>query len=310
MKTKILSIFSALFCIIVWGTTFISTKVLLKSFDPTTILIYRLLICITLLIIMYPHIFKTRNKKDELYFFLAGASGIAFYFLFENFSLKYTSASSVGIIVSIAPMFTLLFCAVAFKDSKITINFIIGFIVAIIGIVLISLDSKNESSEISVKGVLLAIAAMMCWGMYSVFVKKINNLGYQGIGVTRKIMYYGLICLIPFWFILKGDFNIVALKNVKIISNLLFLGIVASTMCFLLWNYALRHMGPVKCNIYLYISPAITMIASALILGEKITLIIIIGMILSVLGLVISNDIWHKKKLKENSKNDNILKGD
>ncbi len=310
MSRKILSSFLALFCVFVWGVTFISTKVLLRYFDPTTILIYRLCICLILLFLLSPKIFHINRKRDELYFLGAGAFGITFYFLFENIAIKYTSASSVGIIVSLAPMFTLLFCTAVFKDQRISINFIIGFIVAILGIVLISFDSLKDTSEISLKGIILASCAMMCWGVYSVFVKKINILGYQGIGATRKIMYYGLICLIPFYYIMNSHLNIHSLSIPKVSLNLLFLGLVASAMCFVLWNYAVLNLGPVKCNIYLYLSPAITMIASSIILKEKITLIIFAGLVLSVAGLVISNDLWFKKKLKDNNINGKIKEED
>lgn len=307
MIKKVLPNILALFCVFVWGVTFISTKVLLRYFNPTTILVYRLSICLIFLFLVNPKIYKLYKKIDELYFLAAGAFGITFYFLFENIAIKYTSASSVGIIVSLAPMFTLLFCSLVFKDQKISLNFIVGFIVAILGIILISLDSLKETSEISMKGIILASFAMICWGFYSVFVKKINILGYQGVGATRKIMYYGLICLIPFYFVMKGKLNIDALSIPKVTLNLLFLGLVASALCFVLWNYSVLNIGPVKCNIYLYLSPAITMIASSIILKEKITIIIFLGLILSILGLIISNDLWSKKKLKQEDNNVKII---
>lgn len=311
MKIKLLSNFLALFCVFVWGVTFISTKVLLRYFDPTSILIYRLVICIIFLFILSPKIFRLNKISHELYFLLAGGSGITFYFLLENFAVKYTSATSVGIIVALAPMFTMIFCQIAFKETKIGFNLAIGFIVSIIGIVLMSLDSLKNDSNITLKGVLLASFAMICWGFYSCFVKKINNIGYDGINVTRRIMIYGLILLIPFHFILKANFNIEAFKNYKVVLNILFLGLVASALCFVLWNYAVVQIGPIKCNTYLYLSPTITMIFSCLILGEKINTLIVAGMLLSIFGLFISSDLLFKNKLKDSNINDRIsLSGD
>ncbi len=306
MKIKALSNVLALFCVFVWGVTFISTKVLLRYFDPTSILIYRLIICVVFLFILSPRLFKLDKILHEIYFLLAGASGITFYFLLENFAVKYTSATSVGIIVALAPMFTMLFCTIAFKETKISINLIIGFIIAITGIVLMSLDSLKNDSSISVKGVVLASMAMLCWGFYSCFVKKINNLGYDGVKVTRRIMIYGLLLLIPFHFILKGDFNVSALKHYKVVLNILFLGLVASALCFVFWNYAVLQIGPIKCNIYLYLSPTITMIFSCIILHEKINLLIVIGMLLSILGLFISSNLLFKNKLKDSNTSDKI----
>lgn len=296
MKKEVFCHFFSLFCVIVWGTTFISTKILLDSFHPVVILIYRLIICVILLFIIHPRIFKTLSFKHELLFIGAGASGVTFYFLFENMALSYTNASDVGIIVSAAPFFTLIFCTLFLKSDKITKWFIIGFIVAMSGIILISINGSNNLNANPI-GYLLALLAMVMWGFYSVFVKKIGDLGYKGIGVTRKIMYYGLMLLIPFFFIFRCDFNFTALGDFKNLGNILFLGILASTICFLLWNYSLRIIGAVKTSVYIYLSPVITTIASFIILNEEINAFTIIGMILAILGLVLSS-INPKKILK------------
>ena len=278
----------ALFCVFVWGTTFISTKVLLDSFHPVVILLYRLIICVTLLFIIHPRIFKTYSFKHELLFIGAGASGVTFYFLFENMALSYTNASDVGIIVSAAPFFTLIFCTIFLKSDRITLWFIIGFILAMSGVILISINGSNNLNANPI-GYLLALLAMVMWGFYSVFVKKIGDLGYEGIGATRKIMYYGLIFLIPFFFIFRCNFNFQALTNPTNILNILFLGILASSVCFLLWNYSLSNIGAVKTSVYIYISPVITTIASVILLKEAINVFTIIGMILAILGLILSS---------------------
>ena len=288
MKKEILCHFLSLFCVIIWGTTFISTKILLESFHPVVILISRLVITVILLFIIHPKLFKAISFKHELLFIGAGASGVTFYFLFENMALSYTNASDVGIIVSAAPFFTLIFCKLVFKTDRITIWFIVGFIIAMAGIVLISINGSNNLNANPI-GYLLALLAMVMWGLYSVFVRKIGDLGYKGVGVTRKIMYYGLILLIPFFFIFKCDFNFAALGDFKNLGNILFLGILASSICFLLWNYSLRTIGAVKTSVYIYLSPVITTIASFIILNEVINAFTIIGMILAILGLVLSS---------------------
>jgi len=287
-KKEVMCHIFALFCVFVWGTTFISTKVLLDSFHPVVILLYRLIICVTLLFIIHPRIFKTYSFKHELLFIGAGASGVTFYFLFENMALSYTNASDVGIIVSAAPFFTLIFCTIFLKSDRITLWFIIGFILAMSGVILISINGSNNLNANPI-GYLLALLAMVMWGFYSVFVKKIGDLGYKGIGVTRKIMYYGLIFLIPFFFIFRCNFNFQALTNPTNILNILFLGILASSVCFLLWNYSLSNIGAVKTSVYIYISPVITTIASVILLKEAINVFTIIGMILAILGLILSS---------------------
>ncbi len=94
---------TALFTIIVWGTTFISTKVLLQDFEPVEILFFRFLIGLFALFIFYPHRLRNTSKKQEITFALAGLTGVCMYYLLENIALTYTLASNVGIIISIAP---------------------------------------------------------------------------------------------------------------------------------------------------------------------------------------------------------------
>ena len=97
---------AALFTIVVWGTTFISTKILLKDFQPVEILIIRFVIGYLLLLAAKPGIIRLKDKKQEWVFAAAGLCGICLYFLLENIALTYTLASNVGVIISAAPFFT------------------------------------------------------------------------------------------------------------------------------------------------------------------------------------------------------------
>ena len=91
----------ALLTIIIWGTTFISTKILLVDFQPVEILFFRFVMGLLALLIIYPHRLKTTTKRQELTFALAGLCGICLYYLLENIALTYTMASNVGVIISI-----------------------------------------------------------------------------------------------------------------------------------------------------------------------------------------------------------------
>ena len=87
----------ALFTVGVWGTTFIATKILLRSFSPIEILFIRFLIGFLCLSVACPHVLHLKNRKQELYFAAAGLCGVTLYFLFENIALTYTMASNVGV---------------------------------------------------------------------------------------------------------------------------------------------------------------------------------------------------------------------
>ena len=96
----------ALTAILVWGTTFTSTKILLRSFAPVEILFFRFIIGFTVLFILCPHKISVKNVRQEFIFAAAGFCGITMYFLMENIALLHTTASNAGVIVSLSPFFT------------------------------------------------------------------------------------------------------------------------------------------------------------------------------------------------------------
>ncbi|MCB4339022.1 putative inner membrane transporter YhbE [Bacillus subtilis] len=91
---------AAIVTILIWGTTFISTKVLLADFSPMEILFYRFLMGFIALILVRPNMIPFRNWRQELLFAGAGLFGVTLYFLLENIALTYTYASNVGMIVT------------------------------------------------------------------------------------------------------------------------------------------------------------------------------------------------------------------
>lgn len=129
---------------IVWGTTFISSKILLESLAPSEIIVYRFAIAIAFLYLLRPHFFRHgRGWRMEAAFAGAGLSGVSVYFLFENTALTYTYASNVGVIICTAPFFTGLASAIVFRD-KLQGNFFWGFLVAMVGICLISFNDRKR----------------------------------------------------------------------------------------------------------------------------------------------------------------------
>ncbi len=124
---------AALLTIFIWGTTFISTKILLVDFKPIEILFFRFLIGLIALLIIYPKRLKKTTKDQEITFALAGLCGVTLYFLLENIALTYSMASNIGVIISIAPFFTAILSDFVLKEKSLKSNFIIGFIAAKIG---------------------------------------------------------------------------------------------------------------------------------------------------------------------------------
>lgn len=287
MKNKMLiGHLSALACILVWGSTFVSSKILLQTFTPIELLFIRFVIGFLALCVMSPKLLKLENKKDEIWYCICGLTGVCLYYYLENSALLYTYATNVGVIISVAPFFTSILAHLFFKDEPFHWNFFIGFIVAIIGIFLISFN--GQQMHLSPKGDLITILAAIFWAIYSVVLKKVNELGHTSIENTKRIFAWGIFFMLfglPF-----SNFQVTPLEILQPLHlcNLLFLGVIACAGCFVVWNYSCSILGSVRTNQYVYLTPIATILFSSILLHEKITFLIVMGTILTLSGLIIS----------------------
>ena len=258
MNTKnkaVLGHLLALFVTIVWGSAFVSTKVLLRAFHPIEIIIFRFLIAWAVLFLCSPKPLLPKSWKSELPFIGAGLTGLTLYFMLENFALSYTFASNVGIIIAAAPMFTALLMWACRRTARPRWTFFAGFVIAIAGIAL---------------GDLLTLGAAFSWGAYGVLVEVVQPQGYTDLQATRKIFFWGLVFTIPFVFINHLDVSLARFAAPEMLFNVLYLGLGSSALCFVFWNKATACIGTVATNVYIYLTPVVTVIASALFLGEPI----------------------------------------
>lgn len=293
--------------VIIWGITFVCTKSLLLDFSALEILFFRFIIAYIGLWIMNPKSEKIA-KKDNLLFCFAGLSGVVLYQFSENIAINFTTASNVSVIVSICPLFTAIIAQIFLKEKHITPFFILGFIISIIGVFFVSLNG-NIQLKINPKGDLLALFAGICWGFYSLFVSMINKKEYNLICSTRRIFFFAVIFMIPLMIIGNNISNITAnsdlinsmnvnlnfseniqrFKNFLNVGNLLFLGLLASGFCFSAWNKACKLVGTVKISFGIYLIPVVTIIFAFFTLHEKISFMGLLGAILTITGLFISN---------------------
>lgn len=277
---------AALITIFLWGTTFISTKLLLAYISPLEILVFRFVLGWLVLLVIAPKLLKTANWREELLFVGAGLTGVTLYFLLENIALTYTLASNVGVIVAISPFFTALLASLFLKEEKLQLSYFIGFLISLTGICVLSF-SGGEISFSSI-GDILAVLASICWGFYSVLTKKISNLGYSNILTTRRIFSYGILFMLVAMPFLEFKPQLAHYTQPVVWANLLFLGIGASAFCFISWNYAVKVVGAVKTSVYIYLVPVVTVTFSVLILHEPVSLPMIIGIGLAIVGLLVS----------------------
>ena len=285
---------AAFVTILIWGTTFISTKMLLRTFSPVEILFIRFVIGYLALWLVCPRSLRLSSARQEALYAAAGFCGVAMYYLLENIALTYTLASNVGVIISIAPFFTAILGWMFLGGERPRFRFFAGFLLAMAGISLISFGNEAALS-LNPTGDLLAVAAAVIWAVYSTLTKKISALGHGTVQSTRRTFFYGILFMVPALAFMDFYVTPAQFTDMKNILNLLFLGLGASALCFVTWNTGVKILGPVKTSVYIYMVPVITTLTSALILKEPVTIPAALGIIMTLAGLFLSEQKTTKK---------------
>lgn len=276
--------FLAILTVVVWGATFVSTKILINNgLSPNEIFFYRFLIAYAGIWIFSHKKLFADNWKDELMLACAGLFGGSLYFLTENTALGITQASNVSFLLCGTPILTTLISRLFFKDDRISRMVYIGSAVALAGVAMVVFDGA-AGLKISPVGDLLTLAAALSWGFYSIIIRKLENR-YDTMLITRKVFFYGLITILPTFIVNPPDPGLLFNSGARVWMNLLFLALMASLVCFMTWNSAIRHIGVVKSSNYLYLNPVITCITSAIVLGEKITPVAVTGALCIMAGV-------------------------
>ena len=282
---------AALLTILIWGTTFISTKVLLVDFQPVEILFFRFVLGLLALLIVCPRRLTGTTLRQEIVFGAAGLCGVCLYYLMENIALTYTMASNVGVIISAAPFFTAILSHLLLKkEENQGAAFFVGFLIAMAGIALISFN--GSALQLNPIGDLLALLAAFLWACYSILTRRISGYGYNTILTTRRIFFYGILFMVPALFLFDFRLELDRFANPVYLWNILFLGLGASALCFVTWNFAVRLLGAVKTSVYIYLVPVITVAASVVILREPFTWMTGAGTVLTLAGLLLSEGKW------------------
>lgn len=275
---------ATLLVIIIWSITFISTKSLLKHLSPFEILILRYIIAYGVFWIIYPKPIIPKNITDEIRFAACGLFGVTFNFMFENTALLYSTAANVSLLVSSAPMLTGIVAYFMIKE-KITKRFILGCLFGTSGVFLIVYNGRFILN-LNPLGDLLAVAAALSFSIFSVTIKGVNQ-SYKPTEITRKSFFYALLSMIPLLFTPLFKWKPSVLLIPEVWGHLLFLGLLASALCFILWHKVILKLGPVKANNFIYLSPPLTMIFAAILLDERITIFAVTGGVLILIGVYI-----------------------
>ena len=276
----------------VWGTTFVWTKLLIiNGLSPAQIFTLRFIIAYVLLMGFSlwrgRHKWLSDNWRDELTMMALGLTGGSMYFLTENESLRFTTATNTSLIVCSCPLFAMLIIALFYKSERFSRLQALGSLLALIGMAAVVLNG-HFVLHLSPLGDTLAFSACICWALYTLLMKPVMGR-YPAMFITRKVFFYGILTILPYYIFVPDMPSLDVLMRPEVALNLLFLGSVASMLCYLTWSWCMKGLGAVICTNWVYVNPITTIIAAWLILDEQITVYFLIGSILIIAGMYLSS---------------------
>lgn len=272
--------------VVIWGTTFVSTKVLLQNgLGPIEIMFYRFLLAYLGILLISHKRWWADNWKDEGMLMLSGLTGGTFYFIAENTALGITQASNVALLVCTTPIFTALMSNWFFKEP-LRKNMLLGSLIALVGVGMV-VFSGSVLLQINPLGDFLSIVAALMWAIYCLILKPLGKR-YSTAFITRKVFLYSVLSLLVYFLFDPLQIKPDILFNPIVALNLLFLGIMASMLCFIAWNAAVKVLGPSKTANYIYVQPFSTLVLSSIILSEVITVLSMIGALCIIGGIYLA----------------------
>ena len=285
---------TAFLVVAIWGVTFVYTKLLLiAGLTAAQIFVLRFIMAY-LLLLGYTLIRKQFRLfadvwQDELLMVALGVTGGSLYFLTENSAMIYTTTTNTSLIVCLCPLFAALLIALFFRSQRLHGVQIVGTVMAAIGVIIVVLNGRFVL-HLSPLGDTLAFGACLCWALYSLLMIP-ASYRYDTLFITRKVFFYGLLSMIPYFLICPDLPSLSVVLRPDVMANLVFLGCVASMLCYLMWNWVIKKLSAVIATNYVYFNPVTTVIFAWLILSERITIYFLIGTLLILTGMYLCNKV-------------------
>lgn len=278
----------AFITVAIWGTTFVSTKVLmLNELSPAHIFTLRFCIAYVLMLCFNHKRLFAQSWQDEVKMALLGITGGSLYFMCENEAMNYTTTTNTSLIICSCPLFATLLVRLVYRQtSRINALQLAGSLLAFAGMVIVVLNGRFVL-HLSPIGDALAFMACISWAVYSLLMKSVA-IKYSAAFITRKVFFYGVVTILPYYLFESEMPSLNVLARPQVIGNLLFLGCLASMVCFLTWNWCIARLGAVKATNWVYFNPITTMLFASWVLGETITPYFLMGAACILVGMYVT----------------------
>mgnify|MGYP001791473011 FL=1 len=283
---------------IFWSFSFLWFKEANKTFYPITIVFIRLVFSVVFLttFLIITKSFMKIKKKDRKLFLMMALFEPFFYFLGESFGLTYVSATVCSVLISTIPVFATIGAWLIFKERLKAINYA-GIILSFIGVLVFILNSDGSLS-FNIKGLGLLLLAVLTAVGYNLTLSRLVG-SYSPVFIVNVQNIIGAVLFLPLFLILDFHRFINTPLTFNMFKPIIELAVFASCGAFILFAYSVRKMGITKANVFSNCIPVFTALFSFMILGEKLTIQNIIGMIIVIAGLLMSQLDGRKKSIDE-----------
>jgi len=290
-NSKIFFYLEAVFAVIVWGGSFIATKIVLRDLSPITIVWLRFSMGVVILggAVIFRKQFLLLNRNEWPYFALLGFLGITFHQWLQSNALQTSEASTTAWIVATTPVFMALLGWLVLKERLGWMK-IAGILLAFLGVLLVVYD--GDLGAISLRsfgkpGDILILVSAINWTVFSV----LSRPGLKRHPATLMMFYimaFGWFFTSILFFRTESIFQVSNLTANGWIA-LAFLGIFCSGLAYIAWYDALQALSTAQTGVFLYIEPLVAVVVAFLILGEAITAASLVGGGIIILGVWLVN---------------------
>ncbi len=270
-----------------WGMSYIWTKIVFEYYSPLTTVFLRLLLSTIILFLIISLFFKFQKiKKKHYWLFLVSALLNPFlYFIGESFGLKLVSATLSAVIIATIPLFTPIAAFIAF-NKKISMLNIFGVIFSFFG-VMIMIFNADLSLRASPVGLLYLFGAVTAAIFYTVLLRILTD-HYSPIIIITYQNFIGVFYFLPLFLVFEWNEFISIKPNFILIFTLLKLALFASSLAFVLYTMVLRKLGISRAAVYSNLIPVFAALASYIILDELFDLNKILGIIIVITGVLLT----------------------
>lgn len=285
-------IWLAILATIIWSGNFIVAKAVHKEIPPISLNFYRWLVAA---LIIFPLVYKRFRaewsivRKSWNYLFWISLTGISLFNTFVYIGAHYTSAINLALIgTTSSPIMSIIFARIFLKE-KIGWMKLAGLILCVTG-VLFLLSKGDFHNLLHLKfseGDLWVLLAAFCFAIYNTMVKK-KPAAISPINFLFVIFSFGTLMVFPF-FVWETNHSPAVEWKGSLVLSILYLGLGASVICFLIWNAAIDKLGAGRTALFGNLIPIFSSIEAALLLHEDFTWIHVVSMIIVFTGIILAN---------------------